>query len=206
MHNIVRNLFFSALGAVVVVGGRADASAQGSAREVVQLPPFHSIDVPKGGHVVLRRASTQRVSRVKGSQDYARFRVTEGGVLVIDVDRHKRPRGYREEIQIELPSVARLSLSNGGWIRTLGEFPRQGEIEVEVSNGGTIDTRSMPADRVTASVDQGGRILTVTGVALFATVSHGGVIIYWGNGRVTRSILDGGVVQKGEADDLTASL
>ena len=115
-------------------------------------------------------------------------------------------RDYGTEVEVELPSVTRLAISNGGWIRTIGSFPRQAEMEVEVRNGGTIDTRSMVADKVTASVDQGGRILTVPGVSLSATVSHGGAITYWGNPRVMRSIEDGGVVQKGEADELSASL
>ena len=105
-----------------------------------------------------------------------------------------------------MPGIRTLLMSNGGWIRTSGSFPRQGEIEVEVDNGGTIDIRSIAVDRVDASVDQGGRIFTVAGASLLATVTHGGVITYWGNPRVSRSILDGGVVQKGDAGELNASL
>ena len=97
-------------------------------------------------------------------------------------------------------------MSNGGWIRLSGAFPRQNEIEVAVENGGTIDARSIIVDNVTASVDQGGRIFAMPTASLDATVSHGGVITYWGNPRVRRSMLDGGAVQKGTPGELTADL
>jgi len=175
-------------------------SAQG---RVVQLPPFHSVEVPDGGHVVIKHGAAQRVTLVRGNLDYTKMRVTADGVLVISNCRHEC-RGYRSDVEIEMPGITRLLMSDGGWIRVSGAFPRQGEIEVEVDNGGTIDTRSMAVDKVTASVEQGGRIFTVPGSLLFARVSHGGVITYWGNPRVRRWIEDGGVVQKGDAEELGA--
>lgn len=190
------------IGAALATLPALQASAQG---RVVQLPPFTSVEVPDGGHVVIRHGPTQRVTLVRGNLNYTKIRVTSDGVLVIGNCRHEC-RGYRSDVEIEMPGITRLLMSDGGWIRTSGNFPRQGEIEVEVDNGGTIDTRSMLIDKVIASVDQGGRILTVPGAWLFARVSHGGAITYWGNPRVRRSIEDGGVVQKGEADELKASL
>jgi hypothetical protein len=142
------------------------------------------------------------VTLVTGSLDYSKLEVTRGGVLVIDRCWLECPRDYRLEVEIQLPNVTGLSVANGGWIRSEGSFPRQAEIEIEVSDGGTIDTRSMVVDRVTASVDQGGRVLTVPRVSLSARVSHGGVITYWGSARVKSSIEDGGSVKKGVADEI----
>ena len=194
------------LGIIVGVLTAASLSGKASAQgKVVQLPPFQSVEVPEGGHVVIRYGSTQRVTLMNGNLNYTLMRVTADGVLVISNCRHDC-RGYRSDVEIVMPAIRSLLMSNGGWIRTSGSFPRQEDIEVEVDNGGTIDIRSMPVDQVDASVDQGGRIFTLAGASLLATVTHGGVITYWGNPRVSRSILDGGVVQKGEAEELTASL
>jgi hypothetical protein len=198
MHGVVKVVLSVAL---VTTSPGVMASAQG---RVVKLPPFHSVEVPDGGHVVIRYGGAQRVTLVRGNLDYTKMRVTSDGVLVIGNCRHEC-RGYRSDVEIEMPSITRLLMSDGGWIRISGSFPRHGEIEVEVDNGGTIDARSMVVDKVTASVDQGGRILTVPGTWLLARVSHGGAIIYWGNPQVRRSIEDGGAIQKGDAEELNAA-
>ena len=132
--------------------------------------------------------------------------VTAGGVLVIDEKRIGRGKKTRTETEIQVPNLQSVSLSNGGWIRSTGSFARQTDLDVDVSHGGTVDVRSMNADRVTASVEQGGRILTVPQQQLFATVQQGGVIIYWGDARVESSVQHGGDVQKGIAAEKTLPL
>jgi hypothetical protein len=92
-------------------------------------------------------------------------------------------------------------VSNGGTVQSRGAFPAQAAIEAGVEQGGTIDIRSIGADSVTASVDAGGRIFTHPGEKLAATVVSGGVITYWGDVRVQRSVRDGGVVAKGTPAD-----
>ncbi len=171
-----------------------------------QLPSFHSVSVPKGGHVVLRSGPAPRASVVRGSRDYVRMAVTSGGVLVIDTCPSGCPRQHGLEIEVVAPSFARVSLSNGGRVSSSGSFPRQAELTASVSNGGTVDVRSMQADRVNASVEQGGRILTIPRGALLARVSNGGVVTWWGDAKVTRSIEHGGVVQKGEASEMNLPL
>jgi hypothetical protein len=42
--------------------------------------------------------------------------------------------------------------------------------------------------------------------SLFARVTQGGAIIYWGNPRVQSSVQHGGVVDKGSADELNVPL
>ena len=183
---------------------RTELSAQNGARTTIRLPSFSSIHVPGNAHVVLRPAAFQRVTLVSGNLSYSRIAVTDAGVLVIDKCRRKCPPDYELEIEIDLPSIAMLSVADGGWIRSEGRFSRQNEIEIDVSNGGTIDVRSMPADRVIASIDQGGQIRTIAGVTLSAKVTHGGAVTYWGNARVKSSIEDGGCVSKGSADEIDA--
>jgi hypothetical protein len=172
----------------------------------LQVGPFNSIELPHGGHVVLQRAPAQRVSLVRGSLDYTRLSVTDGGRLVIDKCFRKCPRGYRLELEILVPNVTRISLANGGSIQSRGSFPRQSDLAVSVSHGGTIDVRSMVANRVTASVYHGGRILTVPQAWLSARVTQGGVITYWGDGQVGQSTEHGGVVQKGSATEINLPL
>jgi hypothetical protein len=172
----------------------------------LQVGPFNSIELPHGGHVVLQRAPAQRVSLVRGSLDYTRLSVTDGGRLVIDKCFRKCPRGYRLELEILVPNVTRISLANGGSIQSRGSFPRQSDLAVSVSHGGTIDVRSMVANRVTASVYHGGRILTVPQAWLSARVTQGGVITYWGDGQVRQSTEHGGVVQKGSANEINLPL
>jgi hypothetical protein len=171
-----------------------------------QVERFSSIELPKGGHVILRPSGTQRVTLVRGSLDYTRLSVNDRGALVVDRCYRKCPRGYRLELEILSPNVSRISLANGGSVETRGAFARQRDLTIAVAHGGTIDVRSIAAQRVIATVEQGGRILTVPQTSLVASVSHGGVVTFWGDGQVTSSIERGGVVHKGTAAELDLPL
>jgi hypothetical protein len=172
----------------------------------LQLAPFNSVEALDGGHVILRAAPTRRVTLLRGSLDYTRMEVVDGGRLVIDKCASKCPRGYQLEVEIAAPSFARLSIANGGRMQSSGDFPRQSQLTVAVAHGGAIDIRSMVVDRVTASVDQGGAIFTVPRAWLFARVSQGGIITYWGDPQVTSSVGRHGGVNKGRADQINAPL
>jgi Putative auto-transporter adhesin, head GIN domain len=176
------------------------------AQTSVQVPAFSAIEISNGGHAVLRSAPAPRVTILTGSLDYTRIAVTNAGVLVIDKCRVKCPRGYVLDVEILAPGVSSISFANGGWIRTVGTFAPQPDLSVDISHGGTIDVRSLAAERVTASVQHGGRILTVPRESLSATVTQGGAITYWGNGRVRQSVQHGGVVQKGSPDEIDLPL
>lgn len=176
-----------------------------SVQTPLQLAPFSAIEL-NSGHVILRPAATHRVTLVKGSLDYTRVAVTSAGVLRIDKCRVKCPRGYELEVEVQTPSVRRLVMMNGGWIQSLGSFARQPDLAARVNHGGTIDARALAADRVNAEVEQGGRILTVPRGSLFATVTQGGAITYWGNPRVQESVQHGGVVSRGEASEINVPL
>jgi hypothetical protein len=169
------------------------------AQEVVPLMPFGSVELRDGGKAILHHGQPQRVTLVKGSLDYTRVTIADGGRLVIDRCKSECPRGYDLEIEIVTPDVARVSVEDGGTIQSLGNFPRQAEITVAVNDGGTIDIRSMAVDSVTASVHSGGRIFTRPQTAMSASVVDGGIITYWGDARVSKSIKGGGVVTRGTA-------
>lgn len=171
----------------------------------LQLPPFSSIQL-NSGHVVLRYAPVQRVNLLQGSLEYTRVVVTNRGVLAIDRCKGHCPRGYELEMEILTPNISRISLANGGRIQSVGSFPGQADLRVAVAHGGTIDVRSMAVDRVNASVEQGGRILTVPRGSLSARVNQGGVITYWGNARVGSSVEHGGVVNKGSPEEINVPL
>jgi hypothetical protein len=172
-----------------------------SAQEVVPVAPFRSVELRGGGRVTLRHGPTQRVTLLKGSPDYTRVTVADGGRLVIEKCESPCPRGYDHEVEVVTASVDKILVADGGLIQSRGGFPRQAEIEAAVRDGGMIDIRSMAADRVTASVAEGGRIFTVAQVSLSASVINGGGITYWGDARVKSSVRNGGVVTRGAADE-----
>jgi hypothetical protein len=169
------------------------------AQTVAPLATFSSVEMRGGGKAILRHGPAQRVTLLKGSPHYTSVTIAPGSHLDIEKCKRKCPRGYDLEIEIVTPVIARISVANGSTMQSRGGFPRQAEIGVAVSNGGTIDIRSMAVERVTASVDQGGRIFTIPQVALFASVMDGGNITYWGDARVQRSVQHGGVVTQGTA-------
>ena len=182
-----------------------EASTPFLKQTALQLASFNSIEVLDGGHVVLRPGSTQRVNLLRGTPDYTRLAVI-GRRLVIDRCDRKCPRGYQMEVEIFSPSFERISVSNGGRAQSVGEFPRQTQLVLAVAHGGTIDVRSMDVDRVTASVEQGGGILTAPRSWLFARINQGGVITYWGDAQVRSSVGHGGAVNKGIPSQIDAPL
>jgi hypothetical protein len=180
-------------------------AAPAAAQTVVPVAPFRSVELHDGGHVILRHGATQRVTLLKGSTDCPHFTLADGDRLVIDkykgrgIYQGQCPRGYELEIEIIMPDIAEIFVADGGTIESRGSFPRQAEIKTIVRNGGTIDIRTIVTDRVTASVEEGGRILTMPQVTLSASVASGGQITYWGDARIESSVRDGGTITKGTA-------
>jgi hypothetical protein len=175
--------------------------SSGAAQTVIPVEQFRSVELQSGGNVIVRHGKTQRVTMLEGSLRYSRVRLAAGQRLVIDKCVEKCPRHYQMQIEVITPEIAAVSVSNGGTLQSRGAFPAQAAIEAAVAQGGTIDIRSIHADAVEASVDSGGRIYTHPRKTLAATVVSGGIVTYWGNARVEKSIRDGGVVARGTAAD-----
>jgi hypothetical protein len=174
------------------------------AQTVARLTPFGSVELHDGGNVILRHGPAQSVTLLKGSADYTSIEIVDADKLVIKNCALHCPRGYEMEVEVVTPKIPKISVSDGGLIQSRGSFPRQAAIGVTVSSGGTIDIRSMTVDSVTASVDSGGRIFTTPQTTMLASVVDGGIITYWGDARVKKSIRGGGVVTRGTADELTS--
>jgi hypothetical protein len=192
-------LLLSSTSPAQTAGRSATTSAAVGTPTAVPLPPFSAVELRHGGTVILRHGSTQRVTFLNGSPAYAELSVGPGGLLIIEKCKPTCPDGYDQEIEIVTPGLAGVSVAEGGTIEVRGAFPHVAEVNLTVTNGGTVDARSMAANSVTASVNSGGRIFTNPLTAMVATVVQGGNITYWGDGRVTSSIQHGGVVEKGPA-------
>lgn len=168
-----------------------------AAQAEVPVAAFDSIELHDGARVTLRYGPIQRVTLIKGSLDYTNVTVVDGGRLIINKCKSRCPRGYELEIEIVTSDITSIWVNDGGTIQSQGNFPPRTEIKAGVSQGGTIDIRSMLVDSVKASVEQGGSIFTTPQIALFASIEQGGNITYWGEPRVESSVKHGGDVTKG---------
>jgi beta-lactamase regulating signal transducer with metallopeptidase domain len=167
---------------------------------------FSSVELRNGGTVTLIHGASARVTLLKGDPEQASISIRDDGRLVIDRCPTHCPRNHEFQVEVATPALAAIAVAEGGTIQSRGEFPPQAEIGLEVSQGGTIDLRSMAVANVTASVASGGRIFVKPASALSAEVEQGGVITYWGDAVVRSSIRHGGVVAEGIAADANKSL
>jgi hypothetical protein len=163
---------------------------------------FSAIELRNGGTVNLVHGSSQHVTLLKGDPEEIAITVGADSRLVIDRCPERCPDRHDLEVEVETPGLATIAVAEGGTIQSRGDFPLQPEIGVDVSQGGTIDIRSIPVANVTASVYSGGRIFTQAGAAVSAKVKQGGNVTYWGDPVVKSSVRLGGVVVKGSTTDI----
>ena len=166
---------------------------------------FRAVDLHGGGEVIVRHGPEARARLREGDARYTRIG-TAGGRLAIVNCPERCPHRYRPVVEVSMPALDALSVSDGGLIRSEGGFPGQSAVEARVDSGGAVDIRTLSAAEVTASVAQGGMIFTRPGRRLDARIEQGGAITYWGRPAVTRSIRHGGVVQRGADRDLDKPL
>jgi hypothetical protein len=169
-----------------------------SAAEVVPLDHFTGVGLRGGGHVALKHGAEQRVTILKGSTQFTRFRVEPGGGLQIDACNENCPQHYDLEIEIVTPDLNAIAVAGGGAIVADDGFPSRDELSVAVNGGGTIDVRHMPAGAVNAAVNGGGQIKTAPKTALNAAVNGGGRITYWGNPAVSEAVRGGGSIDRAD--------
>jgi hypothetical protein len=162
-----------------------------------QTAPFRSVELRNGGDVLIRHAPRQSVIF---ASDRSRARVVDGR-LVVENCPGRCAHGDRTAVTILTPALDGVAVSNGGTIRIEGAFPRQAALAASVEQGGTIDIRKMQAANVAAAIHQGGRIFARPLASLTASVRSGGLVAYWGDPAVRRSIAGGGVVERGSPED-----
>lgn len=167
---------------------------------------FTSVEVRNGAEVNLIHGQSQRVTLLRGDPEQTGITLHDDGRLVIDRCKKRCPRGHDLEVEVVTPGLSTIAVAEGGTIQSRDGFPPQPQLEVSVSQGGTIDVRSMAVASLTASVDSGGRIFAQPGTALSATIEQGGIITYWGDAVVQSSVRHGGGVVKGFAADANKSL
>lgn len=167
---------------------------------------FSAVELRNGGNVNLIHGQSQRVTLLKGDPAQIGIAIGDDGRLMIDRCKRRCPRVHDLEVKVVTPGLAAVAVAEGGTIQSRGDFPPQPQIGIAVSQGGTIDIRSMAVANVTASVESGGRILTKPSTALSAKVEQGGVITYWGDAVVESSVRHGGAVVKGTPADADKSL
>ncbi|HUP62916.1 MAG TPA: DUF2807 domain-containing protein [Thermoanaerobaculia bacterium] len=176
-------------------------ASSGAAQTVISVGPFRSVELDGGGHVIVRHGPAQRVTILEGDLQCRRIGVATNQRRVIEHAGRDCRRHERTVIEVVTPEISAISVSNGGTVGSAGTFPVQAAIEAHVEQGGAIDIRSIAADSVDASVHSGGGIFTSPRETLTAAVESGGVITYWGEVRVKRSVRDGGAVVRGKPAD-----
>lgn len=171
---------------------------------VVPAPSFKSVALRGGGKVILRHGTEQKVTLVRGTTDQTRITVQDERLIV---DRCRDcSHDYQLEVEITTPVFEDLLVTDGGTIATQGTFPARANLRAAVEDGGTIDVRAVEAQSVAALVESGGRILARPQKTLLGSISHGGVITYWGSPHVSSQVEDGGMVTRGKPEEIDKAL
>lgn len=162
--------------------------------------PYSEIALSGGGEVVVRHGPAPGIVFRRGDARNTRIAVA-GGRLGIDNCPRRCPRGYHLVLEVTMPSLAAVSVADGGTIRALNGFPGQASIAATVHSGGGIDLRALAVREVSASVRQGGIVLARPSRRLDARIEQGGRIAYWGNPSVHSAVRQGGSVGRGAEGD-----
>jgi hypothetical protein len=171
------------------------------ADQVINVPPFRSIELHGGGEATLRHGDRQRVVLIKGDPAIAEIRVSRDGTLVLSPckdDDHWCWGRQELEVEVTTPAVAAISVHGGGELKAERGFPTQPSLDLTVHGGGEADVRAIPADNVSAEVHGGGDAYLRAERTLTADVHGGGDVHYWGHPSVSSSTHGGGSVESGE--------
>jgi len=173
------------------------AFAPALADTVLPLARFEAVNLQGGGRVILRHGPQQKVTILRGNPNVSRFSV-ERRSLKIEACDGRCPRDYKLEVEIVTPDVSALAVQGGGLVETQGSFPARSSLALSVQGGGTIDSESVEARQVAASVDGGGLIRTRASTSLAASIRGGGLVTYRGEPSVATSVHGGGLVRRAD--------
>lgn len=170
----------------------------------IPLTAFRSVALRGGGKVILSHGAEQKITLFQGKPGQTRLRVKDERLII---DRCQAcPHDEPLVVEIITPDFEDLMVTDGGTIEVRGRFPARENLRAAVEDGGTIDVRSVEVQSVAALVQQGGRILTRAQKTLLGSISHGGVITYWGSPNVSSHVDDGGMVMRGKSEELDKTL
>jgi len=180
----------------ILLLGCAPAASAGT---VLNVGAFDAIELRNGGQIVVRHGPA-RVTLIEGDASTVRVTVDNGRLRIEHCRECRRDR--RMKLEVVAPMLTALSIESGGTIALADHFPDQPDLAVAVAHGGRIDARALAADEVRASVAHGGHILTLPRRRLDASVSQGGMIVYWGTPAVSPAIDGGGGVVRGRPEEI----
>lgn len=166
----------------------------------INVAPFHGVGLSDGGEVIVRYGAQQRVRLIEGDERYTSFTVDHDSLRIRNcAARDRCPEHYRLRVEITLPVLTALAVSDGGHLTAEGAFPAQQTVAAAVRDGGVVDMRAVSGGSVQAAVNSGGRVTVTATHSLIAAVNSGGVISYWGNPEsVTKAVRNGGAIQRGD--------
>ena len=188
-----------ALHLLVLTASVAALPVVAMANSTVNVGPFHAVGLSGGGEVTVRQGDAQSVRLVSGDAEHTRFTLQHGASLRIENCVTRCPRDYHLKVEITVPTLTALAVSDGGMLRAEGAFPEQATIAAAVNEGGIVDMRAVPARQANAAVNEGGRVVVTANATLNAAVNDGGSITYWGNpSSIHKAIHDGGSIVRGD--------
>ncbi len=164
---------------------------------------FDAVALDSGGEVVIRRGDRAGFRVTEADEGRSEVTIADGRLAIRRCVR-RCPHSYRLRVEVTMPVLSALSVSNGGLIAVQDDVPVRGPLAARVEQGGGIDLRALRADTLSASVYSGGRIFARVENRLDASVEEGGQILYWGRPRLRHSIRKGGVIAPGRPGDLNA--
>ncbi len=74
--------------------------------------------------MTLKYGKEQHVTLIKGSTQFTRFSIEQGGGLSIDACNDNCPSHYDLEIEIVSPNISAIAIEGGGTICRAGKLPR----------------------------------------------------------------------------------
>lgn len=181
-----------------VLAAAAIAPSAALADQVINVPPFKSIELHGGGEATLRHGDRQRVTLIKGDLSIAQIEVLGDGRLVLSPCKDTCWGRHDLKVEIVTPAIAAISVHGGGDLKAEGGFPRQPSLALSVHGGGDADVRALPADNVSVEVHGGGDADVRAERTLAAEVHGGGDVHFWGHPQVSSSTHGGGSVESGE--------
>lgn len=182
------------------------ATAAAAHAETVNTGAFRTIELARGGTVIVKSGSAQSVNMTEGDFRYTHFSIDRDGKLRIVTSCNSNcPQQYRLRVEVMTPPLAGYAVEQGGTIRAEGSFHAQDNVAAAVRQGGTVDVRAIPGNNVAAAVNQGGHVIVTANKSIAAAVHQGGHVEYWGNpGSITKAIHDGGAINRGDGADRNA--
>ena len=165
------------------------------AQAVIPVDRFTAVELHGGGRIIVRPGPVQKVTLVRGDSRVAEFRV-RGDTLIIGPCRGFCFGSHDLDVEIEAPALTGAAILGGGEIVAKGAFPAQGAVSARIKGGGDIDMRAVPAQRASARIVGGGKILVAAHDDLDASIFGGGLIRYAGRPRVDSAIHGGGAVSE----------